>query len=274
MPRNTASNSRVRSLERDVAADLDVQAKFDAHAFHDFAALLDHVLFELERRDAEGQQSADLRVAVEHHGRDAVAHQDVGAGEARGTRADDRDALAGAHDVRQVGLPAQPEGLVGDVFLDRADAHGAQAVVQRAGALAQPVLRTDASAHLRQRIGLMRELRRLEQLALVDQRQPVRNVVVDRAFPLAERVAAGQAAAGLLRGGLGAVLRIDFAKFPDAHFDRELVRIVARNFEKLQVFVGHAAAAPKVRRQAARRRLTSSESIAAAFGFTTQNRPM
>ncbi len=83
MPRNTASNSRSQLVECYVAADLDVQAEFDAHVLHDLAALLHHLLFELERRNAEGQQSADLRVAVEHHGGDAVAHEHVRARQAR-----------------------------------------------------------------------------------------------------------------------------------------------------------------------------------------------
>ena len=56
---------------------------------------------------------------------------------------------------------------------------------------------------------------------------------------------------------------------------RELVGILARNFQKLQVLIGHVVAAAIVRRaQAARRRFSSRESMAAAFGFTTQNLPM
>ena len=183
----------------DVAADLDVEAKFHTHVFHDLAALLDDILLQLEWRNAEGQQAADLRVAVEYHRRHAVAHQNVGAGETRRTRAHHGDALAGAHHIRHVGLPALLERFVRDVLLDGADADRAEAVVQRARALAQPVLRTNAAAHFRQRIRLMRQFRRLEQLAVVHQRQPVRNVVVNRALPFAERVAAGNAAPGLGR---------------------------------------------------------------------------
>ena len=114
---------------------------------------------------------------------------------------------------RQPGL----EGLVGDVFLDLADGHApnrprfAEAVVERAGAFAQAVLRTDAAAHLRQRIGLVRQFRRLEQVALVDQLEPVGNVVVHRALPLAVRIAAGQAAPGLFAGLGGVHRRVDFA---------------------------------------------------------------
>ena len=252
----------------------DIQAEFHAHALHDLAALFHHVLFELERRNAEGEQSADLRIAIEHHGGDAVAHQDVGARQARGTRADDGHALVGAHDVRQVGLPTLLERLVRDVFFDGADADGAEPVIQRAGALAQPILRANASAHLGQRIRLMGELRRLEQLPVVDQRQPIRNVVVHRAFPLAKRIAARQAPAGLLRGRLGAVLRIDLAKLRGraprpASFSGSR-RGTSRNCRYLSAMRVRSKGAC----YAARRRLTSSESIAAAFGFTTQNLPM
>ena len=165
---------RGETVEGDVAADVDTQSKLHAHAFHDLAALLDHVFFELEWRDPEGEQAADLRVPVEDHGSDAVTHQDVGAGQTGGTRADHGDALGGAHDIAHVGLPALFERFVGDVLLDGSDADGADAVIQRAGPLAQPILGTDAPAHFGQRIGLMGKLGRLEQLAVIDQRQPVR----------------------------------------------------------------------------------------------------
>jgi hypothetical protein len=126
---------------------------------------------------------------------------------------------------------------------------------------------------LPQGIGLMRKLRRLEQLAGIDQREPIRNVVVDRAFPFAERITAGQTPAGLLCSALAVVLRIDLAKMPRARLDVELVGVAARDIQKLQVLVGHEMRR-RAARQAARRRLTSSEAMAAAFGFTTQNFPM
>src|SRR5262249_21085828 len=62
-------------LERHVAgAHVDAQAELNTHALHDLPALLDHFLLELERRDAECQQTSDSRVAVEYDRRDAVAH--------------------------------------------------------------------------------------------------------------------------------------------------------------------------------------------------------
>ena len=68
-----------------------------------------HFLLELERRDAEGEQAADARVAIEHHRLHAVAHQHVGAAQARRARTDDRHAPAGRPHVRHVGLPAALE---------------------------------------------------------------------------------------------------------------------------------------------------------------------
>ena len=62
---------------------------------------------------------------------------------------------------------------------------------------------------------------------------------MDRAFPLAIGIAAGDAAARLLGGFLGVVLRIDFTEFVRAYRKAELVRILAREFQKLQVLVGH-----------------------------------
>src|SRR5580658_6122654 len=226
-------------IERKIAADLHPQAKLDPHPLHDLAALLDDVLFELERRNTEGEESPDLRVTVEHHRCDAVAHQDIGAAESGGPRTDDGDALVGAYDARQVRLPALLERLVSDVLFDRADAHRAEAVIQGAGAFAQPVLRADPAADFGQGIGLMRQFRRLEQLAGIDQREPVRNVVVNRTFPFAERITAGETASGLLGGGLAVVLRIDLTKMQRARLDVELVGIATRDIQKLQVVVGH-----------------------------------
>ncbi|STR61025.1 Uncharacterised protein [Klebsiella pneumoniae] len=43
-------------------------------------------LSSFERRNAEGQQTANLRMTVEDHRLDAVAHQHIGAGPARPAR--------------------------------------------------------------------------------------------------------------------------------------------------------------------------------------------
>src|ERR1035441_6243194 len=148
-------------------------------------------------------------------------------------------AFIGHAHARHVGPPALLDRLVGDVLFDRADRDRAEAVIERAGAFAQPVLRADAAAHFRQRVGAMGQLGRFEQLALADQVQPVRAVVVNRAFPLTERIAAGQAAAGLLRGHFRFVARIDLVEHLDALGDLDLLGLAAREFQELQGLIDH-----------------------------------
>src|SRR5512139_3510188 len=112
---------------RYVAADLGIEAEFDAHALEHFAAARHHPFFHLEFGDAEGEQAADLVVAVVHHRLYAVPRQDVGAAEAGRPGADHGDLPAGRHHVRHVGAPAGLEGLLGNVLLDLADGHRAEA---------------------------------------------------------------------------------------------------------------------------------------------------
>ena len=226
-------------LEADVLADLDAEAELHAHALEDLAAVLDDVLLELEGWDAEGQQSADLRVLVVDDGLDAVARQHVGGTQAGRSGTDDRHPLAGLDHVGQVRAPALLEGLVGDVLLDRADGHRAEAVVERAGAFAEPVLRTDAAADLGQRIGLVAEFGGLEQVALGHQLEPVRDVVVNRALPLAVRVAAVQAASGLLGRLFGGVVPVDLAEVLQPYHGLGLGRILSGDVEKLEVILAH-----------------------------------
>src|ERR1700743_1788738 len=123
-------------LERDVATDIRVQPELDTHGLHDFTALLHDVFFQLERRYAESQKAPDLGIAIEDHRRDAIAHQNVRAGEACRARPYHSDTLVRSHHMRQVRLPAKPECFVRDVFFDGAYAHRAQAIVERARAFA------------------------------------------------------------------------------------------------------------------------------------------
>ncbi|CAI1143053.1 Uncharacterised protein [Serratia ficaria] len=192
------------------------------HLAEDAAALDHHLFFQLEGRNAEGQQAADLRMTIVHHRLDAVAGQHVGAGQPGRAGADDRHALAGRLYVRHIRLPAHFDGLIADITLDVADGHRTELIVQGAGTLAQAILRADAAAHFRQAVGLVRQIRRLHDAAFVRQLQPVRDVVVNRAFPFAIRVAAGQTAV-CLRFRLG--------------FRKRLVNLYKLNFTDLQRFL-------------------------------------
>ena len=227
-------------VQRHISADVGVQAELDAHVFLDVAAGLDHLLFQLEGRNAEGQQAADLGVAVIDHGLHAIARQDVGAAKASGSGADDRDLLAGGFHPRHVRPPALLEGLVRDVFFDGADGDRAEAVVERTGAFAQPVLRAHPAADFGQRVGLVAELGGGEQVAFLHHFQPVGNVVVHRALPLAVGVAAVEATPRLGGRLLGGKLPVDLAPVVHAHFDRRLPGVLTGDFEKLEVILCHA----------------------------------
>src|SRR5579863_2035698 len=85
----------------------------------------------------------------------------------------------------------------------------------------------------------MGQLGCFEQLAFVKQVQPVWNVVVDRALPLAERIAARQAAARLLCGHFRLVARIDLFEFQDTFGNRDLFRLVTRELQELKSLVDH-----------------------------------
>ena len=108
-------------------------------------------------------------VTIEHDRRHAVAHEDVRASEARRPRADDGDALAAsACTFDMSGLQPGLNASSVMYFSIGADRHCAEAVVERARALAQTILRADAAAHLGQRVRLVRQLRCFEEVAFLD----------------------------------------------------------------------------------------------------------
>ena len=161
-----------------------------------------HRLLQLEAGDAEVQQAADLLVAVEHHRlRCRRAPADRRTTGRPGRRRSPRRACRWRPRCDRSGRQPSASARVDDVLLDRADGHRAEAVVERAAAFAQAVLRAHAAAHFRQRIGFVRTARRLR--AMRPSRassQPVRDVVVQRALPRAVRIAAIEAAPGLVLG--------------------------------------------------------------------------
>ncbi len=189
-----AQEDRVKLInqiaELDIAADFGIQLELNAHLGEHRASTRHYLFFQLERRNAEGKQPADFRVAIVNHRFDAVAGQHVGAGEASRACTDNRHAFTGRLDVRQVGTPAHFHRFIVDIALDIADGHRAKLIVQRTGAFAQAILRTNATAHFRQAVGLMRKLGRLDNATFIRQLQPVGNVVVYRALPFAVGVAA------------------------------------------------------------------------------------
>ena len=219
----------------DILADIGVETELDTHALEDFPTPDHHLFLQLEFGYPEGQQAADLGIAVEDDRLDPGAHQHIGAAKSGGTGADNGDFLAGGHDFGHVRAPAHGQRGIGNVLLRGADSNRAKAVVQGAGALAEPVLGAYPAADLGQGIGLVAEFRRLEQIALADQLEPVGNEIVYRTLPFTVGIAAFNAAVRLFRRLLGGEGFVDLDVFGLARRDRLLVRVVATDINKLEV---------------------------------------
>ena len=155
---------RAQLVERHVAPDLHAVAELGAHGLDHVNLGLDHVLLQLVAGNTIGEHAARTRVLLEHHRVVSLLGQVEGAGEARGTGADDGNLLLevaahlGAHlrgDVARVGVQI----LVGDELLDLIDRDGLVDRAARAGILAATV--AHAAAHRGQRILALDEGERL-----------------------------------------------------------------------------------------------------------------
>ena len=169
----------------------------------------------------------------------AVARQDIRARQTRRACADNRHFFTGLFHAGHIRTPAHLERFIVDIALNVADGHCAELIVQGAGTFAQTVLRADTSAHFRQGIGLMRQFCRFKNTPLVGELQPVRDVVVYRAFPLAVWVAARQAAVSLRFGLAFGKRLVNFNKLNFADLQRFLWRINALQVDKLINILTH-----------------------------------
>ena len=228
-----------QGLDIHVLPHLGIEPELHAHAFKDLATLHHDVLFQLELGDTEGQQASDFRVAVEEHGFDAGSYQHVGTTQAGGAGTDDGNFSAGIDHIGEVRAPAHSQCRIVDVLFRGTDGDRAESILQCAGALAEAVLRTDTTANLRQGVGLVAEFGGLKNISLGDQLEPVGNVVVDRALPLAVGVTALQATVGLA-GHLGRrILLVDLDILGLPGIEAFLVRLLPVDFNELEI-VGEA----------------------------------
>src|SRR5260221_14638395 len=106
----------------------------------------------------------------------ALAAKRLGGGEAGGPGADEADRKAELATRQRRLDPAFGEGGLGDVFLDRADGHRFEALLDDAIALAEPVLGTDPAADLGHGVGAGGELVGLLDAALGGPLEPSRGV--------------------------------------------------------------------------------------------------
>ena len=124
--------------------------KIDAHGAKNVAAHLKHLFIQLERRDTEGQQTADLRMTVKNVNVHARAHENIGAAQTGRPGADHRHPLRSRGHFADCRPPAHRQRGIGDIALKVANGDRAAFVLERAGPFAQPVLWTDPAANLRQ----------------------------------------------------------------------------------------------------------------------------
>ena len=220
-------------IQLDVTAHFHVEFELNAHAGENFTATGHDLFLQLEGRNTEGQQTADFRVAVKDHRLHAVTGQHIGTGQACRAGTDDGDFFAGLLHAGQVRTPAHFERFIVDIAFDVADGHCTELIVQRTGTFTQTILWTDAAADFWQGVGLVRQLCCLKNTSLIGQLQPVWNVVMHRAFPLAVRVAAGQAAISLCFGLAFGKRLVNLDKFDLADLQRLLRRINALQVDKL-----------------------------------------
>ncbi len=84
----------------------------------------------------------------------------------------------------------------------------------------------------------MTQIRGQQQIAFGHQLEPVRDVVVYRAFPFAVRIAAGDAALGLRGRALLVVLSVNLLVIAYPHLHAKLFRVLAWYVDELK-WVGH-----------------------------------
>jgi len=174
-------------------------------------------------------------LSVVHVRGNACATQTIRTSQTGRTRADDRHPPACLAHSGQIRAPALAKGLVGHPPFHAANGHRTErGLFQRTSALAQAILRANATADFRQRIGLVHQGGRFHDAALLHQFQPVRNVVVHRASVLAVRIAAIDAAFGLGCRIRCAEITTDLAiaEYADGH--RHRAWRLSRHIEELE----------------------------------------
>src|SRR3546814_6003425 len=133
-------------VKRRILADREAEMKMDAALDEPVDAAHHDLLLQLEAGDAIGEEPARAVVAVIDMHLMPLRAQIFGRGQARRTRADHTDRLAGRRaDVQRLD-PAFGPGGVGDIFLDAAARTRAMTrKFDHAIAFAQAILRADAA---------------------------------------------------------------------------------------------------------------------------------
>ena len=175
---------------------MGVDVELDPLCLHLAHAAFDHLLGQLEIRDAIAQQATDAVLSLVHRDRVAGARQLLRRGHTGRPGPDHGDTLAGLvrRDLRLD--PALFPGLLDDRQLDVLDRDRRVVDVQRTGGLARG--RADPPSELGEVVGRVQDIDRRPPVALIDQIVPVGDQVVDRTALVTKRDPAVHAACALL----------------------------------------------------------------------------
>ena len=245
---------RKEGVELARAAHEEVELEAHAHGREDARLGADQVLGQAELGDAVYHDAAGLLEGLVDDDLVPLPPDVHGAGEARGTRADDGDPLAGRVAGRGSLGAARGALPIGDETLEAADLHGLfhrlQRLAEGAGRLALALLRADAAADRGQEVRALDDPRGLGEVALLDLGYECGDVHLDGAARDAGFVLATEAALRLEQG-LGLVVAL-----------RDLLHVVVAHPRVLAGHVLHAYAEAIARRD--RRRSDLGEFVARA----------
>ncbi len=178
--------------------------------------LLHHPLVQLEAGDAVGEYPTGTRPNLENGHRVAFAGQFFRHHQSGRSGSDHRDPLAGRSGPFRHRVAVLATLEVGGKGLKLSNRHRLPALAHDAGPLTQPLLRTDATADLRQVASLAEDLCGSDEILLLDQPEGEGDIVVCRAGFNALGFGALDASGRLDYGGAGIVAQIHLTEVPDA----------------------------------------------------------
>ena len=225
-----ASKSRRSSSTETLTPTLRAGAEHHAFFLHDGETAVEEPLLHLEFGNAVAQQPADAIGALEHGDPVAGAVQLIGGRQAGRARADDGDALAGAHVGRTRRDPAFVERALDDRDLDRLDRDRVVVDAEHARALARR--RAEPAGELGKVVRRVQAVDRRVPPIAIDEIVPVGNQVAERAALVTERDAAVHAARGLAFEHRLRVRQVHLLPVVDPLRDRPRRMLLALNFDE------------------------------------------
>ena len=230
---------------RAAASNIRAEHKCDTTRLEKPSTPLDHGLFQLESRDPIEEEAAGAVIAVINGHLIAEPSKLLGGSETRraGTNNADARAALGCRCYR-----CDPTGLesrLGDVLLDGADGHRrVPRLLEHAIALAETILRANATADLGHVVGGGGKLISFLQPPLGGELEPVGNIIVQGTVHLAEGNAALLASRRLFRTDPPVKGAINLVEIHASGFCGTLLRHGMSKIHKLHHLAGHPMPSP------------------------------